>query len=246
MENKATGVQSTLERLAKINPPRGEKVAKNYKEFKAKVGKNNLLILPTPMTGDPFLDWGSHKSLLDLPSKDTACNKHNHGQECLICDVIADLQKQAWKANFPIWKPIEKKIRYYSYVIDLDNISEGLQLWSYGKSVLSQFETWLKDLEGDEKEFYDQESPEKIIVTYDDKADPMNMYKLNKKPLKAFDKKQVAEWTSEIKPLNEIFKFDKTNEEIEVLLQTYTNKIQESLNSTDVSEEENNLDSLKK
>lgn len=251
-----SNIQKTLERLSKMNQQNTKTSSSSLKFFKAKPGKNNLLVLPTPMTGDPFMEWGTHKSLLDVPFKDTACEKHNRQGECLVCQVIDDLKKQNWKGNYPIWKPIELKIRYYSPVIDLDNIEEGVQFWGYGKSVLSQFETWLLNLEGGETSFYDKTSPEKVIVTYNPEASPADMYKLDKKATKAMTEAQYTEWEKSIKPLNELMPQGKGKEDIATILDNYMQKLKGELDATNTDTPEaadetssvkkvNKLDSLK-
>lgn len=225
-----SNLQKTLERLAKMNQQYPKKGAGKF--YKPKPGKNNLLILSTPQTGDPFLEWGGHKNLLDIAYQDIACNKHNKGEDCLICQVIDDLQKQNWKGNFPIWKPIELKIRYFSPVVDLDDLEAGVQWWGYGKSVLTQFETWLLNLEEGEEAFYSETEPVKVIVTYNKEAEPANMYKLDKKSIKPFPTEQIATWKSGIKPLIEIMGVGKSQEEVSTALESYMTKIQEELEAT--------------
>ena len=219
-------LKSTLERLSKLTAQ--NQGGSSVKFWNPKPGKNNLLVLPTPETGDPFLIWGEHKSLMEPAWKTIPCVKHNRNEECIVCSVIDDLKSQNWKGNFNIWKPIELKIRYFSPVVDLDDIDAGLQWWGYGKSVLGQFENWLLNLEEDEKAFYDLESPEKIIVNYDPDADPSLKYKLEHKSLKNLPE-NLDELMKEIKPLTEIFKFDKKKEEVAELLETYMAKIQSGL-----------------
>ena len=230
--NQSGGLQATLVRLSKLTAQ--NQSTSGVKYWKAKPGKNNLLVLPTPETGDPFLVWGEHRSLTEPTWKSIPCTKHNHNDECIVCQIIDDLKAQNWKGNFNIWKPIELKIRYYSAVVDLDDLEAGLQWWGYGKSVLGQFENWLLNLEEDEKPFYDLSAPEKVIVNYVAEADPSLKYKLDKKPLKQLPE-GVAELAETIKPLSEIFKFDKKKEEVAEMLEVYMTKIQESLESDENS-----------
>jgi len=231
-------LKETLARLAKLNAQNGKgKGESSVKYFSPKKGKNNLLFLTTEETGDPFLVWGEHKGLLDKDWKTIPCNAHNKGEECLICSIVEDLKKQDWKGNFNIWKPIEQKLRYFSPVIDLDDLNAGLQWWGYGKTVLSQLENWLMNLEEGEAPFYDLESPEKIIVNYDPDADPSLKYKLDKKTLKEVPEEVVAKAKQGIKPLKEVITFSKTNEALAELLEAYMTKVQESLEDSEDNEE---------
>lgn len=235
-------LKSTLERLQKMTTVGKKATAtttvSKMKYYKAKSGKNNIIVLPTPFTGDPFLEWGTHKNLLDQPWKDVACLQHNKGEECLICQVVDDLKKDNWKGNMPIWKPLEMKVSYYSPVIDLDNLEEGLQWWKYGKSVLSQFETWLLNLEGEETPFYSLENPEKVIVTYNPTAAPAEMYKLDKKIVKPLAASKIEEYQSQIKPLKEMMTYQTPQDELLKLLDTYMERVKGSVDATAVNDEE--------
>lgn len=237
----STNVTSTLARLAKMNSANSKtKTASKstLKFYKAKQGKNSLLLLPLLETGDPFLEWHTHKNLLEKAYMDIQCNALNKGEECLICQVVEDLQKADWKGNYPLWKPLEVKTRYYSPVIDLDDIEAGVQLWGYGKSVLAQFETWLLSLEEDEKAFFDIDSPQKVLVNFNSTAAPADMYKLDKKPLKPFPAEQVAEWQGSIRPLKEVMGAGKSDDEIAAALENYMEKMKDQVNATDLDDEQ--------
>ena len=257
-QTAANNLQKTLERLARMNSANKTTTTtakSTVKYFKAKPGKNNLLVLPTPFgSNDPFLEWGTHKNLLDQAWKDVACIQHNKGEECVICQVVEDLKKQDWKGNYNLWKPLELKIRYYSPVINLDEVDAGVQWWGYGKSVLSQFENWLLNLEEDEAPFYSTERPEKIIVSYNDQAAPTDMYKLDKKLIaKPYSASQNAEWAEQIKPLNEVMTYEMPQEKVLEALEGYLDRRKNELDATSVDEESTEdspsskkLDSLKK
>lgn len=249
---ETNNLAKTLERLAKMNSTNTKTVTTSMKYYKPKPGKNNVLVLPTPQTGDPFFEWGTHKNLLDVSYKDIACNKHNKGEECVICQVVEDLKKQNWKGNFEIWKPLELKVRYFSPVVDLDDIDAGIKWWGYGKSVLSQFENWLMNLEGEETPFYDTNSPEKVIVAYNPEGAPAEMYKLDKKTVKAFGKELNDKWALDIKPLNEVMTFEMPQEKVVKALEDYMDKVKDQVAAVTTDEEEtppvknSKLESLKK
>jgi hypothetical protein len=240
MTKPVNDLQATLARLARMSSANARTEKKQTaKFFKPKPGKNNLLVLPTPFTGDPFNEWGTHKNLLAEAWRDVACVKHNKGEECIICSVVDDLKAKDWRGNFNIWKPLELKIRYFSPVIDLDNIDEGVQWWGYGKTVLSQFETWLLNLEEGEVPFYDINQPEKVILNYNKEADPMSMYKLDKKLLpKAFTASQNEIWAEQIKPLTEVFTYEMPADELMKALEQYLERVNNDIAATDTDAEE--------
>jgi hypothetical protein len=224
------GMQETLARLKGMT---SQNKGGGVKYFKAKKGKNNLLFLSTEQTGDPFLEWGIHKNLLEPGWKSIPCAKHNKGEECLACTIIEDLKKQNWKGNFPLWKPIELKIEFYSPVVDLDDVAAGLQWFRYGKTVLTQMQNWLMNLEEGESPFYDLDNPEKVIVTYDPDKDPTLMYSLDKKSIKTLPE-NLDELAKNIRPLSEVLTSnEKTNEEVAVLLEEYMSHAEEKLQAAE-------------
>jgi hypothetical protein len=232
MEIQKTSVLSdTLKRLSQMTsrnqPKKGNDGQKQNKFFKAKPGKNNLLILPTPFTGDPFLEWAGHQNLLEVNFHTIPCNKINKDLDCIVCDTVDQLRADNWKGNFPIWKPLEAKISFYSPIINLDSLEDGVQWWRYGSTVLNTFTTWLQDLEGDELPFYDINRLEKIIVTYDKDADAAKMYSVNKKEAKKdkdYDPSKIKGWVESIQPLAEVLPSGPSNEEIASLLEVYIDK----------------------
>jgi hypothetical protein len=228
----SSSVQATLARLAKANAGNKKAAATGEKTpfFKMKEGKNNIMILEVPFSEDPFMPWAGHKNLLDQEWMEIHCDLHNHNKECIVCDVVDSLKKQDWKGNMPLWKPIEQKIKHFSWVIDLDDTDKGPQLWSYGKSVSSQFETWLANLEEEETPFYLKDNPEKIVVTFDKNKTAMEMYKLDKKVLKPFAASQYEDWQSKTKSLPDIFdRYAKSQEDISELVDRYTLRMQEEI-----------------
>ena len=232
-------IQETLARLKGMTSQNRSGI----KYFKAKKGKNNLLFLVTAETGDPFLEWGVHKNLLEPGWKSIPCTKHNSGEECLVCEIIEDLKKDNWKGNYPLWKPIELKVEFYSPVIDLDDVAAGLQWFRYGKTILVQIQNWLLNLEEDESPFYDLENPERVIVTYDPDKDPALMYSLDKKSIKTLPE-NIAELIEKIKPLADILSSNKkTNEEVAKLLDEYMSHTEEILQAAeDNANEKDNAD----
>ncbi len=241
------GVKETLEKLSKLkkNTPSGgktesKKFAKFYKPKDKK--KNNLLVLNFPNSNDPFAFYHQHANLL-TEGKTIPCKEGNLEEKCIICEVVKELKADDWRGNLPIWKPIEAKIRYYSPVVDLDDLESGVQYWGYGASVMNQFEGWLSNLEDDEKEFYNPEDPKKVIVDYDKSKDAANMYRLDKKDLKNITKEQIENWQKEVQLFTEVTKyFYKTEEEEEILVQKYLDQAKSKLSEapeTETADEEN-------
>lgn len=219
MSNK-NSLQAALEKLSKMNAGVQKK---NAKYFTCKEGKNSLIVLPTTKDGHPFVEWWVHKGLVD-PSKPwigIACDKHNDGDECVICDMCQTLKDSNFKGNENLWKPLEATKEMYSPIVDVDNPDEGVQWWSYGKSISTTFETWLRNIEDDEKPFYDQAAPQRVIVNYDKSAAPKDKYKLDRKNLKPIDPEQWEEWLAAIKPIDEVRNNRKSTEEKEEVLAAF-------------------------
>lgn len=233
--SKNNSLQEALDRLSKMNT--GPKKA-NAKYFQSKEGKNQVLVLPTTKDGHPFAEWWVHKGLID-PSKPwigIACDKQNDGEECVICDMCQELKDKSFKGNEGLWKPLEAVKEMYSPVIDLDDVEAGVQWWSYGRSISSAFETWLRNIEEDEKPFYDQTSPQKIIVTYEKNAAPKDKYKLDRKNLKPIDSEQWDEWLATIKPIDEVRNNRKSTDDKEEILAAYIKAKEKALKSMSLDE----------
>lgn len=230
---KNDSLAAALERLSKMNTNINRDKAKY---FACKEGKNNVLVLPLTRDGHPFAEWWVHKGLVD-PSKPwmaIACDKHNDGGECVICDMAQTLKDQNFKGNEELWKPLEAVKEMYSPVIDIEEMDAGVQWWSYGKSISSVFETWLRNIEDDEKPFYDPEAPQKIIVNYDKAAAPKDKYKLDRKNLKPIDSEQYNEWFAAIKPIDEVKNNRKSADEKEEILAAYVKGKEKALKAMTV------------
>lgn len=250
----STQLQKTLEKLNSLkkkgstSKSEGQKFAKFYKPKDKE--KNNIIFLTFPKAGDPFAFYHQHANILPEPGKTVPCKQGNLNERCVICETVASLKAEDWKGNYPVWNPIEAKIRFYSPIVDLDNIDAGVQYWGYGQSVMKQLETWLENLEDDEKEFYNIEDVQKIIVNFDKSLSAMEMYKLDKKALKGVEKAQIAEWQSQVQELSEITKnFYKSEEEEEFIVQKYLErtikKIKESEGDSEAGEDTEQKASVK-
>ena len=231
-----SNLKNTLARLEQLNQrTSGKGGAGAVKYFKPKQGKNNLVALPRIIDGgysDPIYEWGVHKNLLDQPFMTVDCDAFNHRTDCVICDCVKDLKQANFKDNMFLWKPMELQVQYFSPIIDLDNITEGVQWWRYGKSVLSQFSTWLTNLEEEETPYYDINNPEKIIVAFDKNAPAMEMYKLEHKALKLpFSKQQFEDYAASVKPLGEILRQRHSQEEQSTLVTKLMSRLKEEIDN---------------
>lgn len=233
MSTEKKSLQAALERLSKMNvAPKKQ----NSKYFQCKEGRNDVLVLPLTADGHPFAEWFVHKGLID-PAKPwfaIACDKHNDGGECVICDMANALKDQNIKGNEALWKLLEATKEMYSPVIDLNDVDAGVQWWSYGRSISGQFETWLKNLDEDEKPFYDPAGPQKVIVTYTKEAAPKDKYKLDRKNLKPIAESQYEKWFGTIKPIDQVRNNRKTEDEKEQILAAYVKGKEKQLKSMTV------------
>jgi len=232
-------LNKTLSRLASLNKnesqkTEGKKFAKFWKP-KSKE-KANIIFLKFPSTDDPFAFYYQHKNLFVEKGRTIPCKKHNKNESCVFCDLVKELQSEDWKGNFPLWKPLEVDIRVYSPIVDLDNTEEGVQYWGYGSTVKNQLLNWLENLEEGEKEFYNSEELQKIVVSYDKDKEAAAMYSLDKKALKGVSEEQIEKWQSQVIEFEELVKnFYKTEEEEEILAAEYLERVKEQLEKSEVA-----------
>lgn len=234
-------LKETLERLNKMtSQKRGASTGKKIKYWKAKPGKNEIIVLPLKGQEDPFLEWGEHQGLLEPNYLSIPCSEFNEGEPCQVCEIVKELKAENWKGNKEIWSPIELKKRYYSPVIDLNEIEAGIQWYSYGQTVLSQFQTWLLNLEEDETPFYDIENIERVIVNYDPEKDAALRYKLDKKSIKKLpeeleDLEGIVEGMDSLPEL--LNQYKRSDDSIAQIIDDYLRKITETLDDDDDKEE---------
>ncbi len=237
-----SNLKNTLARLEQLNQRNsGKGGAGSVKYFKPKQGKNNLVALPRIIESgysDPIYEWGVHKNLLDQPFMTVDCDLFNHRTDCIICECVKDLKQANFKDNMYLWKPMEQQVQYFSPIVDLDDISAGVQWWRYGRTVLSQFTTWLSNLEEGETPYYDIDNPEKIIVSFDKNATAMEMYKLEHKALKLpFSKQQFEDYASSVKPLPELLRQRHTQEDQSVLVSKLMDRLKEEIENAMAGED---------
>lgn len=190
-------------------------------------GKNNFVFLIPDGADDPFFEWTTHPGLLEKNYWTVDCDKHNKGENCLICNVVDDLRQQNKEKNLSVYKPITAKTDVYAVVVNLDNIAAGPKWLRVSKMVVDQFTVWLENLDADEQPFFSEEEPQKVIITYSPEVkDLKDKYKADKKNQKPFSEEQLAEWKSQIKPLSYWMNigFTKSQDEIKKLVDAYLEK----------------------
>lgn len=241
-------VQDTLARLQTMLDTKKSTKGETITRWKKKDGKNEVLVLPCPFQGDPFQQWDVHQELLDVPyyTVDALSNFLEPGEEndCPIIELIETSKAEDFKGLMPVWRPIQTKTQYWVPLIDLDEPQKGVQWWQFGKSVLTQFMTWVSNLEEDELPFYDLSEPQKVIITFDKTADPANMYKLQLKPIKTADLKNLIkanaeDWLEKCVPLTQMFTNRHSIEERQKLVDDWLVKV-----TTKAQDTKNNLEDL--
>ena len=237
---------SLLQKLDKVIGvrPTGQRVdwkerdALKKKSFtKLQPGKNNIVAVPHNPE-DPFVIWGYHNSLQKESYWSVPCDAHNKNEQCIVCDVIADLKAENEEGNRHIWFPIELKFEFYIPIVNVDSedtIEEGPKWLRFGKSILSQFKEWLDNTDDDEEPFYSDEEPQKVIVTYNKSAAPSEMYKLDKKRMKPFDKSTLKEWRGKLEPV-ETFLYSKTEDQLKKIVDEYFERVAAEVEKTTKSD----------
>jgi hypothetical protein len=209
--------------------------AEKAKRFlKLKEGKNNIVFVCPEGSEDPFQFWGYHNNLQEVSYYSVPCDLFNKNEECLICKVVEDLKKENYEGNKHIWFPIRQQIEYYAPVVNVESqatIDEGMKWLRVSKSVMTQMTEWLRNLEKDEKEFYSDDEPQKVIITYDKSVSPTEQYKLDKKNFKGFSEQQLADWRGNMKPVSD-FILSKGQNEVKKIVDAYFEKIANEVSET--------------
>lgn len=205
-----------------------ELAALKAKSFlKLKPGKNNIVFITPKGAEDPFQFWGYHNNLQEVAYYSVPCDKFNKDEECVVCKVVEDLKSENHEGNKHLWLPIREQIEYYAPVVVVDSdatIAEGIKWLRLSKTVMSQLTEWLRNLEKDEEAFYSDSEPQKVIVTYDPKAAPMEQYKLDKKTFKGFDEQQLETWRDGLRPIKD-FILSKSLTEVTKIVDGYFERV---------------------
>lgn len=225
-KKKSTGGRIDFKELAALK-------AKSF--LKLKPGKNNIVFVTPTGAEDPFQFWGYHNNLQEVSYYSVPCDKFNKDEECVVCKVVDDLKSENHEGNKHLWLPIREQIEYYAPVVVVDSdatIAEGIKWLRLSKTVMSQLTEWLRNLEKDEESFYSDSEPQKVIVTYDPKAAPMEQYKLDKKSFKGFDEAQLADWREGLKPIKD-FILSKSLTEVTKIVDGYFERVANDTAATD-------------
>jgi hypothetical protein len=121
---------------AKLNASKnGNKPKENNTKWRPSEGDQTIRILPTA-DGDPFKEFHFHYNVGKNPG--IMCPKRNHGEDCPICDFASKLWKDGVENDNATLKSEAKKLfvrkRYYSPILVRGKETEGVKIWSYGKT----------------------------------------------------------------------------------------------------------------
>ena len=201
--------------------------------------KNNLVVFkPKPTDEDPFFFWDFHNGLQETAYWSVPCTLESRG-ECPICTAIEMLQKEDWKGNRHIWNPIRKQTDSYVPVINVESeatIKEGPKWFRVPKAVMSQLTEWIRNLEKGEEPFFSDAEPQKLIISYNKDAAPIDQYKVDKKNFKGFTDEQLETFRGMLISPRE-FLIEKKKEEMVKIVDAYLERMDKEV-SVDLDEDQ--------
>lgn len=244
-ENNSTQVSALLSRLegamGKKQPGGGKKdwaainAAKKAAFWKPKEGKNTILVLTPSFGEDPFTFWGFHKGLQEVDYWSTPCDHYNKDEDCVVCNIVKGLKAEGREANKHLWMPIEQKTETYVPIVDYSStatIAEGPKWFRMSKTIMEQLVNSIKSLEEGEVPFYDETSPQRLILTYDKNEKPQSMYNVQLKVMKDVpSEKQYADWKVKILPVSEYIT-SKSTDEVKKIVDEYFVRVSTELENT--------------
>ncbi len=203
--------------------------------WKPKDGKNEILVFTPSFSTDPFMFWGFHKNLQEVDYYSIPCDHYNKQESCLVCEVYESLKSEDWEGNKHLWMPIEQKTETYVPMIDLTSpatIAEGPRWFRVSKTIMNVMVESLRNLEDGEVPFFDQTTPQRVIINYDKNQAPATQYSVSFKPLKNVPTaEQYAEWAEKIQPVSE-FIYSKSQDEVKKLVDEYFARVAEALDNS--------------
>ena len=211
---------------AKLDTSRnGGRSKGNSTKWRPQEGDQTIRILPTN-DGDPFKEFHFHYNVGKNPG--ILCPKRNYSEDCPICDFASKLWREGVSSNDDTSKREAKKLfarkRYYSPILIRGEESDGVKVWSYGKTA---YETLLGYvLDPDYGDITDPETGTDIVLNYNIPGTPGSFPKTILKPRRrpsvlcddmVDDCETLLESIPEIEGLFE----RKTGEEIQALLDDF-------------------------
>ena len=166
---------------AKLNASKTGKRESNSTKWRPSQGDQTIRILPTA-DGDPFKEFHFHYNVGKNPG--ILCPKKNHGEDCPICEFASKLWREGVEGDDITLKNEAKKLfvrkRYYSPILVRGKESEGVKVWSYGKTA---YETLLGYvLDPDYGDITDAETGTDVVLNYDVPGTPGSFPKTILKP----------------------------------------------------------------
>ena len=166
---------------AKLNASKTGKRESNSTKWRPSQGDQTIRILPTA-DGDPFKEFHFHYNVGRNPG--ILCPKKNHGEECPICEFASKLWREGVEGDDSTLKNEAKKLfvrkRYYSPILVRGKETEGVKVWSYGKTA---YETLLGYvLDPDYGDVTDPETGTDMVLNYDVPGTPGSFPKTTLKP----------------------------------------------------------------
>ena len=166
----------------KLNNSQNKNAGKNSgTKWRPQEGDQTVRILPTK-DGDPFKEYHFHYNVGKNPG--ILCPKKNHGEDCPICDFASSLWRDGVANNDDTAKREAKKLfvrkRYFSPILVRGRETEGVKVWSYGKTA---YETLLGYvLDPDYGDITHTETGTDLVLTYTVPGTPGSFPKTQLKP----------------------------------------------------------------
>jgi hypothetical protein len=207
--------------------------------WKPKPGKKyKIRIVPYKFDrNNPFRELYFHYGL----GKKSYLSPVTHGKPDPIMEFAEQLRLSGDKNDFALARKMEPKLRTYVPIIVRGEEDQGVKFWGFGKIVYQRLLTLMtdNDLAGD---LSDPIKGSDIIVEYiDPKDSKMSFAKTeievcrNSSPLST-DKEQLLKFIDSQKNIFEIFK-EYTYDELKVILDNYTNGVDETQQAAPKSKE---------
>lgn len=203
----------------------GGKKQSDSTKWRPQEGDQTIRILPTP-DGDPFKEFHFHYNVGRNPG--LLCNKRTHGGECPICDFASQLWRDGVDNNDDRAKKEAKKLfarkRYFSPILVRGLESEGVKVWSYGKTAYEMLLGYV--LDPDYGDITDPETGTDIVLNYSVPGTPGSFPKTQLKPRRRPSilcddmVKDCAQLLDSIPDIESLFE-RKTKDEVQAILDEY-------------------------
>lgn len=107
--------------------------------------ENRIRVLPPwSSEGRPFKEVYFHYSVGDM-RRSLICPRRTHMKACPVCELVDKLYRSGDPKEQSLASDMKAKEQYFANIVDLDNPSDGVRIYRFGKQVKNELMAFLRN-----------------------------------------------------------------------------------------------------